>query len=749
MASLKDDGQGPPNALANRNGYPRSVELSPANLLSVSPAERGAPAISPIALLKALRRRWPIALILGIIAGCAASAGVWKFLPPAKQIAYSRLYLPARPTGVLAEHPEAHIDFAAFQKTQMSLIKSGPVVNGVLKKPSIIEAQPSVLRLAEHPSEWLAANIKVDFADGPEIARISLECINANEAKVIVDAVTSLYLEKFVDSQMAIRKTNLEDLQSLQDGWQKELNKIDDAIRNIGERAGALDPHNIAFLQQFKELSLHNAESEYFKVKSELRTAEVSLRLLKARTNDGDREVSDAELEEFIDLNSAVLAQLKLISDLEHKLKGVLSEAVQGEADPTVSTLKARLKKEQANLPKVREEIRPLVTETVRRRHARESKRDIDRLEIQIAALQESEKKLKLEMEAFETKAERLNVDGAELAREQAKHEQVAKVVNRIADKILNLSVEMKDPPRVSLLEEATIVHVADRPRRLMFSFGAGVAALAAILLGISFLEFHSRRLDSVDEVVHGLGITVMGTLPRNSRRAQAIATNGAIHGQTSHTLFADSIDSVRTMLVHAAQSGSVRIVMITSAVSGEGKTFLATHLAVSLARAGYKTLLIDGDLRSPIVHRVFDLPPGPGLSEVLRGEAAVGQTLRAGPVPDLWVMPAGRLDLAAIRALVRDRLRAVLDGLRSDFDCILVDSSPILRVSDSLSIAKCVDGVLFAVMRNVSRLPRVQAAYSKLYMLGVRVLGAVVNGTTTDEQSYGYDPQYDAAVVS
>jgi capsular exopolysaccharide synthesis family protein len=745
---MHDDGQGNLNPLANRNGHTRSAELVPAGLIGAASTEPGAPALSPLGLLKALRRRWPIALLLGIIAACVTFGAVWKFLPPAKQIAYARLYIPAKPEKILGEHPEGHLDFQVFQRTQMSLIRSRPVLEGVLADPRVIEAHPAFLQ-EEHPAEWLAQNIKVDFSEGgPELPKVFIECLDENDAKVIIDAVTSRYLEQFRSTQMEGREAKLAELKKIHKEWEKELEMIEKAITKIGLEIGVRDPQNIAIKQELKERNFHEVEAEYFRRKAELRAAQLRLRILEAHPDDST-EISKEEIDESIEADPAVVAQLKIIRDRERDLNQARKDATP-EANPILDRLKKRVETEKAALPTVKESIRELVEESLKRRRAGDTRREIGKLRTHIRELEKSVVELNGEMDGLEFKAEKLNVDGMELAREKEKRDQVAKVVTRIGEKIQELSVEMKDPPRVRSLEPATIVHVADRPRRAMYSLGAALAALGAIMLGIGLLEFHSRRVDSADEVVRSLGLTVMGTLPRNSRRALAIGTDGPIQNHSSHTLFADSIDSVRTMLVHAAQSGSVRIVMVTSAVSGEGKTFLATHLAVSLARAGYKTVLIDGDLRNPIVHRVFDVASGPGLSEVLRGDAAVGDTLCPGPVPDLWVMPAGRMDLAAIRALVRDRLRTVLDGLRSQFDCILIDSSPILRVSDSLSIAKCVDGVLFAVMRNVSRLPRVQAAYSKLDMLGVRVLGAVVNGTTSDEQSYGagYEPHDGAAVV-
>ena len=92
--------------------------------------------------------------------------------------------------------------------------------------------------------------------------------------------------------------------------------------------------------------------------------------------------------------------------------------------------------------------------------------------------------------------------------------------------------------------------------------------------------------------------------------------------------LLLESVDATRTMLVHAARTGSHRVVMITSAVGGEGKTSLSSYLATSLARSGLRTLLVDADLRSPSIHRLFDLPVAPGLSELLRGEVDLADAI-------------------------------------------------------------------------------------------------------------------------
>jgi capsular exopolysaccharide synthesis family protein len=197
-----------------------------------------------------------------------------------------------------------------------------------------------------------------------------------------------------------------------------------------------------------------------------------------------------------------------------------------------------------------------------------------------------------------------------------------------------------------------------------------------------------------------------------------------------------ESMDATRTMLLHAAQEGQYKIVMVTSALTGEGKTSLASQLAGSIARAGMRTLVVDGDLRKSTLHRLYDLPLTPGLGEVLRGEAILNDAVRPTSTNDLWVLPTGGIDAKSLQILAQGGIREVFDQLREHYDFVIVDSSPVLPVADALMMAPHVDGVLFAVFRGISRMPAVQSAYERLSGMGVRMLGAVVNGG--DSQFYG-----------
>ena len=229
-----------------------------------------------------------------------------------------------------------------------------------------------------------------------------------------------------------------------------------------------------------------------------------------------------------------------------------------------------------------------------------------------------------------------------------------------------------------------------------------------------------------------------MGALPALHNRASA---QNSVSDRKWQSGLIESVDATRTMLLHASRVNSIRVVMITSALQGEGKSSLSCHLAASLARAGRQTLLIDCDFRRPSVHRLFDQPQGPGVGELLRGEVKIVDVIRKSHALNLDLIAAGRWDEHGVQALARGDLQAILDGLRTRYDFVIVDSAPILPVVDSLLVGQHVDAVIFSILRDVSRIPSVQDARDRLTALGVRVLGAVVSGIKGESYNSRYAP--------
>jgi capsular exopolysaccharide synthesis family protein len=250
--------------------------------------------------------------------------------------------------------------------------------------------------------------------------------------------------------------------------------------------------------------------------------------------------------------------------------------------------------------------------------------------------------------------------------------------------------------------------------------------------MGLALIEYRKRRVRSASEISRGLGIRVVGAVPRARHLERCLGNDGEL--DLAGTPVIESIDAIRTRLLHDANTRSTRLVMVTSATAGEGKTTLAGHLASSLARAGRKTLLLDGDLRRPSLHELFELPLQPGFSEVLLGEVDLADAARETHQENLSVIAAGQWDREVLLALARDGLEGVFEKLIDEFDFVIIDSHPVLAATDSLLIGRQVDAVILSVLGEVSQMPRVYAAQQQLAGLGVRVLGAVVNGTDPEE---------------
>jgi capsular exopolysaccharide synthesis family protein len=221
----------------------------------------------------------------------------------------------------------------------------------------------------------------------------------------------------------------------------------------------------------------------------------------------------------------------------------------------------------------------------------------------------------------------------------------------------------------------------------------------------------------------HGLGIRVLGELPPLAGNVQLD------EAEPNVVMLLESIDSLRTALVHLGGAEGQQVVMVTSAQSGEGRTTVASQLAASLARAGKRTVIVDADMRHPSLHRLFDLPIAAGLCELLRGDAELARALRPTGVRGLWAIAAGAFDGDSLEALSQDQMHPIVAWLRADFDYVIIDAAPVLSLADALIVGQYCDGAILSTMRDETQAPKLYAASERLHGVGVHVLGAVVNG--------------------
>ncbi|MBN1813497.1 MAG: CpsD/CapB family tyrosine-protein kinase, partial [Anaerolineae bacterium] len=181
-----------------------------------------------------------------------------------------------------------------------------------------------------------------------------------------------------------------------------------------------------------------------------------------------------------------------------------------------------------------------------------------------------------------------------------------------------------------------------------------------------------------------------------------------------------------------------IRTLLVTSAGPTEGKSTTAANLAVAMAQAGLKVVVLDADLRRPRIHKIFGLHPRGGLTGSLL-EGNMDGRLQPSQVEGLAVLPAGELPPNPSELLGSKRLRELLDELAEDADVVVIDSPPVLPVTDAAVLAREVDGVLLVVDAGATRQEVVQRAVEGLRQVGAHLIGVVLNRVPTRRGGYYY----------
>ncbi len=279
-------------------------------------------------------------------------------------------------------------------------------------------------------------------------------------------------------------------------------------------------------------------------------------------------------------------------------------------------------------------------------------------------------------------------------------------------------------------------------------------ASLLGLLLGVGlafFFEYMDDRIKTPDELKTYLGLPCLGMIPvvskkgkkddeKNSRSSLLLRDRSAPH-------FAEAFRSVRTNVIFTAENRAQSLV-ITSTGPGEGKTFVASNLALGLSMADRKVIIVDVDMRCPRLHDVFGVAQTPGLSEFLAGGVELAQAIRPVPGTNLWVMPSGGRTENPAEKLASPQFGQLLSTLGSRFEWVLLDSPPVAAVTDACIVANRAAAVLFVVGAQNTRRAAALHAVEQLEAARATFLGAVLNQVHLRRDAFYYSsyyrPEYD-----
>jgi succinoglycan biosynthesis transport protein ExoP len=229
----------------------------------------------------------------------------------------------------------------------------------------------------------------------------------------------------------------------------------------------------------------------------------------------------------------------------------------------------------------------------------------------------------------------------------------------------------------------------------------------------------------------------VLGVVPHIQGKHTPAARGQYVHHQSMSDV-AEAYRTVRTA-IHFGTTRGAKTVLVTSPAPGDGKSTTASNLAIALAQAGHRTMLIDCDFRRPVQHTIYELGDELGLSSVIAGTGKLRDAVRRTPVGRLYVLPCGPVPSNPSEILTSKRFEQVMKALDAAFDRIVIDSPPVAPVADASILAASSDATVLVLRTNKSTRKLSAGALEALYAVGANVLGAVVNDVPRRKGGYGY----------
>ncbi|EJD6400426.1 polysaccharide biosynthesis tyrosine autokinase [Providencia rettgeri] len=273
------------------------------------------------------------------------------------------------------------------------------------------------------------------------------------------------------------------------------------------------------------------------------------------------------------------------------------------------------------------------------------------------------------------------------------------------------------------------------------------LAAILGFIVGCAYViarEFFNNKIKGTEDI-DALGINVYATIPFSSYEKKLTAEGNmhplALENPADTTV--EAIRSLRTSVYFSVMNQGNNLVMLSSASPGVGKSFVTSNMAVVLANAGKKVLLIDTDLRKGRIHKAFGLSNKAGLSEYLAQQDITQPTIHHGVIENLDVICRGKNVTHSSELLMGERFKHLLDTIKGQYDIVVIDTAPILAITDSAIIGKYVGTSLLIAYYGVNTVKDIELSLKRFKQNDIEITGVILNGIDAKSDDYNYVYEY------
>jgi succinoglycan biosynthesis transport protein ExoP len=706
-----------------------------------------------VGMVKAVRKNW-----LALIAFAFAAGGVAflysKTLPEIYQSS-TMIELSPSVSQPLGSNTSSSFtmgmgslwDTREYYETQYKIITSQRVLTAAARNIALgadwkffgYERPPAKPETAEEAGAALAGRVTVEPVKYSELALIKVEDTDPKRAKKICDAVAQAYIDQNLEKAVTATTDAVVWLNGQVDHVREELEGNENALHTF-KQANDLPSTSINEASNMLRLEMQDYNSALTRTRT--RRAEVQARYaeLSKITADNVDDVPATEL-----LSSTFLTDLRKQYLEAVKERSTLIATGRGENHPLVKTADDKVKEMKTALLQEIHNIQGAVA------------RDL----AVVAREEGTDASL---FEAARRKAVELNMKEIEYHRLDRTRDENEKLYAMLLER-----VKEADLARMMRVNNIRVVDVATEPAssiRPRVSANVGIGVALGLLLGLAFAWVRQQLDSSVkspDDLEQKLGLSFLGLLPevasegerehpgapkkkkRFARLADGPSGNPielVVHDRPLSGI-AEAARSVRTNLMFASPDKPHRRLLVTSAAPSEGKTTVACSIAIAFAQSGQRTCIIDCDLRRPRLHRIFGRAGDSGLTNVLVGDATLDDVAKPTQVENLWSIPAGPTPPNPADLLHSTAFKKFLADVSERFDRVVIDSAPLVAVTDSAIVSTLVDGTVFVVRAFKTAVQVSRQGLRALRDVDANVVGAVLNGVNLNRREYGYYYQY------
>ncbi|MCC6698890.1 MAG: AAA family ATPase [Candidatus Hydrogenedentes bacterium] len=672
------------------------------------------------------------ALMAGIVLAISipAMAAIWLVVPREYTASAAIRFSNTRHT-VLTDLGGGAIssDYVRHVETQVNLIKGAAVLSLVSGREDI-QALP-LIKIQQDPEQFLIENVEASLEPGTELVTVSFQSDDRDTALAIVDATVQEYLKLATTAEKTrnddITRQLIEERNTLEDKVARLRANLSARRENVGSAQlpgeNSADSEVRAYYDGLSKAlgDQTSAEKEIEQVQGYLTRLE---ELMTQQRESPQDPIYEFGVEDAVNGDSSVLVQKQMLAT----------------SDATVTQTKSRYLEGHPQI-RVQEQARDAVATALKQAEAEA------RAKVLLSRYEETKRQFATATKSLEDAKARVAQFDAELQKRATESRDVVKAMSavheeedalkdameelkQVQERIRVLHVESRAPATIEVASEALAPLAPDYGRRFkMMALAFMGSCCAAFAIGL-WRELTDQQVRTPLDIGYCTDRPLMAMIPHLSVEQLPEGKNAALlTAEHPDSRSADEVRRLLTRIIYPPEgSAELNTCLVTSATRGDGKTSLACNLAIALAQANRRVLLLDVCARRPGVEKTLGMQPDVGLSEMFANRVSMTDAIHPSPFPNLWVLGPGIRGKELVGKLASRETVDFLEKAEEAFEHVVIDTPPVLLMADAKLLAPVVDGVIAVVGAEVSTLGMARRAIAELQQIGANVIGVVLN---------------------